>query len=81
MFPKIFKYNDNNKKLLKEYNRPMWRYAHNSELFGYYNNFSFKNRIKYVFKHPISFIKGLYTNYSMMLELIKVWYIKKQYKI
>lgn len=79
MFPRIFKYNDSNKKLLKEYNRPMWRYAHNSELFGNYNSFSFKDRSKYFFKHPINFIKGLYINRNMVLELIKAWYIKKQY--
>ena len=81
MFPKIFKLTDKNRNLLNDYNREMWRFAHNSELFGSYKSFSFKSRCKYVFTHPIRFIKDFYVNRDMALELIKAWYIRRQYPL
>ena len=77
-FPKIFKYTEENKRLLEGYSHLMWRLSHNSEIFGSYKNFSFKSRCKYVFKHPMQFVKYLYLNRDMVLELIKAWYIWRQ---
>lgn len=77
MFPIIFKYTEENQELIRNYRREMWRLVHNNEIFGSSRNFSFKSRCKFALRHPKLFLKGL-RDYSMVLELIKAWYIWRQ---
>ena len=77
MFPRIFKYTEENQKLIRDYSREMWRLSINNDIFGSSRNFSFKSRCKFALKHPILFLEGL-RDYKTVFELIKAWYIWRQ---